>query len=289
MSFAERETSRDRGEPAEVYLFRYGATPDSYFAYTDAEESITLYDSVLRQNVTYEPVPISRDGITSSGTLDKATLAVRAPHDIGLSDLFRLYPPSHVVTLTIRQGHLNDSAAQYLVNWVGTVLGWQLGEDGFEVEYTCRPISTALSRPGLRRNYQYGCPHALYEQGRNKCNANKAAATSAHVVASVVGAAVGLGAGWTSDANKPLYEGGLAEWTLPDGRTEVRTILRAYTNGNILLGGYAIGLTPGASIFLSRGCDHLMSGCNLHNNILNFGGQPWIPTRSPVGIRNNFY
>lgn len=279
MSFAEVEVSADRGEPAELYLFSYDTENDGVLAYTDAE------DAIVFEGRTYQPIPIDRDAITSSGTLDKASIEIRAPQDGGLADLFRLYPPSQVVGLIIRQGHLNDPSSQFLVIWSGRVIGFAIENE--EAKYTCEPITTSLKRAGLRRNYQYGCPHVLYGA---QCRADRASATAGFVtVGATSGATVNLATDWVPDATKLLYEGGIARWTTAEGRSETRTILRAYPDGRVLLTGYATGLPLGGTVYLSRGCDHLMTGCLSHNNILNFGGQPWIPLKTPIGIRNIYY
>jgi hypothetical protein len=41
-----------------------------------------------------------------------------------------------------------------------------------------------MRRPGLRRNYQYGCPLVLYSVGDGQCNADKASKTLSATVAS---------------------------------------------------------------------------------------------------------
>lgn len=292
MSFAEHETSTDDGEPISLYLFRYGEPDAAVFGYTDAEQDVVGPGDRPGLTVTYKAASIDCDEITASGTLDRSTTEIRTSDDTELADLFRLYPPSSIVTVSIREGHANDEDGQFLAVWAGRVLGFSTEDN--EATYTCQPISTSLKRIGLRRRWQLGCPHVLYGP---KCKASKPAATTNHVVAAVLGAVVTLSSGWATDARKLKHHGGLAEWTLPDGRREVRTILRTDPSGTITLGGYAYGLEDGMTISLSLGCNH-QAGVGpqpdgdclpLHNNIRNFGGCMWIPTKNPVGIKNIFY
>lgn len=284
MSFEAHEESRSTGQPIDLYYFRYGDTADAYFAYTNAEEVVTF------GGVAYQPTPIKRDSVKASGTLDKTQMQVNTPQNTDLAELFRLYPPSQVVTLIIRQGHMDDTDGEFLVTWTGRVLGCK--RQGNEAIYTCEPISTSLKRPGLRRNYQYGCPHVLYGP---QCKADKTSATISRTVLSKSGSYITLQSDWETDPRKLKYLSGLVEWTTLDGRREVRTIrkLKGTFNEQLLLSGVTTGLISGMSVDVILGCNH-MAGLDddciaLHDNIQNYGGQPWIPLENPIGIKNNFY
>ncbi len=293
MSFGAREASSEGGSPIDLFLFRYGQPDSAVLAFTDAEQDIA--DAPADRPglfVTYKAIAIERDEVQATGTMDRATIDVRTSDDSALADLFRLYPPSHVVTLVLRQGHAGDPDEQFLVAWSGRVTAFNSDEN--EARFTCEPISTSLKRIGLRRRWQRGCPHWLYGP---QCKASKEAATETHVVLAVLGAQLTFAEDWTEDPRKAKFQGGLAEWTLGDGRNEIRTILRSNEDGTIILGGPATGLEAGDSVALSLGCNHLAGvalqpegDCGpLHDNILNFGGQMWIPFKSPVGLTNNFW
>lgn len=277
MSFSGVEMSRADGMPVELFLFRYGTGSTNYYAYTNAEQAIT------HLGITYVPVPIGRDSLKSSGTLDKAALTVDMAVELELAELFRIYPPSQVVSLIIRQGHANDPAAEFPVAWSGRVLGGS--REGSVFSATCEPVATSMRRPGLRRNYQYGCPHVLYG---TSCRANKAAATSSATVSSVTSNRVTLTSSWASSGLKPKYAGGIISWTA-GGRTEIRTILRVSTD-TLTCSGALSGMSAGMTVSVILGCNRTMDDCGtLHSNINNFGGQPWIPTKNPIGLTNNYY
>jgi uncharacterized phage protein (TIGR02218 family) len=282
MSFGSQEESRQLGEPVNLYQFRYGPGANDVFCYADCEEEVVF------NGLTFIPTPIDRDNITSKTSLDKAELEIRTLQDTQLANLFRYYPPSEVVTLVIFQGHNQDISQQWLAAWSGRVLGFKI--DGNMAHYTCLPVSTSMQRPGLRRHYQYGCPHLLYGQGAGRCNANKAAATITRTVSALFSNAIELPNSWETDSARKLkYANGMIEWT-GGGRTERRTILDIQSDNRLLLSGPVRNLTVGATVSISLGCNHKMDDCaSLHNNIVNFGGQPYIPLKNPVGIRNNFY
>jgi len=282
MTFASYESSRDLGKPVDLYYFRYGSDPAAYYAYTDADFPLTVDHG--DGPITYDAVPIKRGEISSTGTLDRTTLEVSTARDAELADLFRVYPPAQVVTLIIRQSHLDDPDEEFPVVWTGRIVASSRKKDS-TVSYSCEPVSTSMRRPGLRRHYQYGCPHALYGI---QCGANKAAATVTATVDSISGTEVTLDAGWTAiDASK--YLGGMIEYENAEGEIEIRSILRV-TGDTLTCSGILRDLAPAASISVILGCSRQLGDCaDVHNNIVNYGGQPWIPLKNPIGFYNNYY
>lgn len=292
MTFTLYETSRRLGKPVNLYLFIFGGEEgDSpaplYFGYTDAEQEI-VYDGF-----TYEPIPIMRERINSTGNLDKSALPFRMPRDVEFAERFRVYPPPQVVTLIVRQGHLSDlPSPEFLVCWTGRVLS--VGREGDQCIITGEPVSSSLRRPGLRRHYQIGCPHVLYSQGEGQCNANEAAATVTATVASVSGTTATLVAGWEGSFTPAKFAEGMFKWQNDDDQTEIRKILSV--SGNVLsLGGVLRDLVAAMSVSVVLGCNHRKDTTDdgdcltLHNNIQNYGGCDWIPVKNPIGFRNQFY
>ena len=288
MAFTIFESSRNKAKPVNLYLFTYGDGPGSFYAYTDAEQAVVF------EGLVYQPVPIDRGNYTSSGTLGKSTIEIRIPQSLPLAELFRVYPPSQVVTLFIRQGHLNDPHNQFLVCWSGRVLSCSREDN--EAKLSCEPISTTIKRPGLRRPFQYGCPHVLYGP---ECRANKNAATTTVVPASFSGTIMVMPNSWATSDRKSKYLGGMVQYISTGGDTVLRTILRVGGTGDnsLTLGGAITGLAAGSPVNVILGCNH-QAGVGpqpngdcypLHNNIHNFGGQMWIPTKNPIGLRNQYY
>lgn len=270
MAFVPKESSQAEGEPVELYYFTYGTEPDAFHAYTDAEEDVEYL------GVTYRAVPIQRENYSSTGSLDKTAMRVRAERENEIAKLFKLYPPSQPVVLTIRQGHLNDLDAEFLVIWSGRILGSERDED--EAIFTVEPTSTSMKRNGLRRNYQLSCPHALYG---DQCGANKVLATSDVPILTLTATRLTFAVAWTAlDVSK--FVGGIVQW---DGQfgPEYRTILRTNNVDTLVLNGPTTGLNVGDTVAVSLGCNHQIGDCQaLHANAQNFGGQPWIPLENPI-------
>jgi hypothetical protein len=281
MSFQPLETSRDQGEPINLFLFTYGTDAGAHLAFTDAEQ-VVAHPTL---GIEFRPIPIARGNISTTGTLDKTAFEVRTPHDSALADLFKVYPPAFTVNLRVFQGHANDPDSDFLAIWVGRVLS--CGKEGSEAIFKCEPISTTMRAPGLRRHYQYGCPHELYGP---QCRASQSAATIQTAVMRVDGfASLTLYDGWYG-ANDPLkFRNGLVSWQSPAG-LEKRTILGIAGGVSLRLNGSVSGLGPGSAISVVKGCNHQMDDCaGVHGNIHNFGGQSWIPLKNPIGLVNNFY
>lgn len=251
------------------------------YAYTDAERPFEY------RGVTYQPLPIKLGEISSTGKLDKSLLEVRIPRDAAITDEFRIYPPSQPITLIIKQGQRTDPDEEFLAVWSGRVLA--SAREGNESVLSCEPLSSSMRRPGLRRNYQLGCPYVLYGDG---CRANKAAATRTVAVSSAdqTGMTITLPDGWEGSFNPAKFNGGMVEWDTAEGTKEIRKILRR-SGDTLSLSGYLRGLEAGDTVRVILGCNHQTSDClNLHDNIHNYGGFPSIPITNPLGAgTNNFY
>lgn len=283
MTFAAFEGSRELGDPVQLFKFIYGPDPGDYYAYTDANDEQTV------DGVTYAPVPIERDNFSADGTLDKSAIKINTDIGAEIAEIFRVYPPAYVVSLIIRQGHLGDPDNEFLVVWAGRIVAAH--REGGEAVLSGEPVSTSMRRPGPRRPYQYGCPHQLYGPS---CLADKASKTLSATVASVAGATVTLTAGWNGAFAGAKFLGGLFEWVNDDGLTDRRTILRVATN-TLSLSGIAKGVAAADVVSVVLGCNHKAyaedgGDCQpLHDNILNYGGDRWIPLKNPIGTFNNYF
>lgn len=292
MSFETFEESRTRGVPTTLLLFRYGENAGAYYAYTAGDTPVTHTDATLGP-ITYRPIPVEMSEFTSSGTLDKQKFDVTVPRTAEIATLLRTYPPSSSVNLTVRQGHLSDPDNEWQVVWLGRVLACT--REGSRVKLNCEPVQTALRRVAMRRHYMRPCPLALYGSG---CKASLSAASSSYVPESILASSIVMPVGWTTPQLAVKYAGGVAMWD-GGGGVERRSILGVGEDLRTLrLSGPTVGLAGGETVSVAFGCSHaltltdgvLTGDCvDLHDNILNYGGQPWIPEQNPVGKRNSSY
>jgi hypothetical protein len=250
------------------------------FAFTNAEET------VIRDGIEYLPWAITHGDVVSSGSMDKSDLEVKIARGTTVDDLFVAYPPSQVMNLLIFKGHAETEGTIYNfpLEWAGRIRGAEYHSNTLILN--CEPVSTSMRRPGLRRSYQVSCPHVLYG---SQCRANKKNATFDRTVSSVLQQNITISVALPGeDVN---YSGGLIEWDNASGGREVRTILNCNEDRTVLkVRGFLRGVQSGTNLKISFGCNRFTSDCrDLHNNILNYGGQPWIPFDNPFAFVSKFY
>lgn len=280
MTFEQREESIESGIPIELYKFVTGPGPNDVIGYTDAEHDIE------RGGVIYKSIPIDRDAIKVTGTLDKAALEISMPKDTEIAELFRIFPPSYVIAIIIYQGHHNDLDGEFLVSWTGHLMNCKF--EGIQVRLTCSSLVGSLQRPGLRRNYQYACPHVLYGPS---CRAPKVP-RALHLISKVNGNTLLVSHASPLGAADEKFITGTIEWFTDDGRKEIRNIVGVQRVGldlRLTIGGSVASAIVASEMSMYLGCDHKMETCSgVFNNILNYGGQPWIPLKNPVGVSSPF-
>lgn len=258
MSYDALESSIASGRPVELYRFALGALRWTFASGQTA---------VVYQSETYQPATIKRTGIEQGKEINRAGIEITLPRDNPLAGLFIASPPEGVVSVTIYRFHSGD--AETIVLWKGRVGGARLS--GSELTLKCEPVATSLKRVGLRARYQLICRHALYSAD---CGALKASYGVTGEVSSVSGTSVQVAAA----ASKPdgYFVAGMLETN--EG---VRMIV-GHSGVNLTLVAPMPSLAPGVAVRLYAGCDHSTSTCQSRfNNIANYGGFPFIPTKNP--------
>lgn len=277
MSTESIEISDALGEPIELYRFNYGPGFGTVLCYTDADFEVAFDGQV------YAPAEgIDRDAINASETLDKAELDVTIAEDADIARLFIAQPPSSVVGLTIFRCHWDaavDAITTPMAVWVGRVLSCK--RDGFTASLRGEPATTSLRRVGLRRHYQYMCPHVLYGTA---CGADRVAHSSAVTIQTSDPRSATVGA-LVSDQ----HIGGMLSWQPVGQPVERRTILSIARDATLgvsvlTLAGAPRYLEDGMAGELAEGCQHTIADCrDVFANAPNFGGMPYIPVQNPHG------
>ena len=269
MTFAAMETSLDDGRPVELFQITYsGAT----WRYTSAAQPLVL------DGHTFEPVPCSADEIEQEVGGSKSGLTFTFPHDVPFVDLFRIQPPSEVVSMTMYVQHMS-SPGNYVVAWKGRIVNceWKFPW----VELVTETIVSSLKRVGVRRIYGTACPYPLYSPSP-KCGVSRdthrvnGPVSTVNTLVITIPATVGL--------PNNHFAGGLFTWTnagMPS--PESRMIVSSDgTAGTVTLSSPTVGLIVGQVVSLYPGCDHSLSTCSVKfNNSVNFGGWPYIPDINP--------
>lgn len=291
MSYDDYEHSRSGQETVELYLFRFGSHPEAFLAVTDAETPITFDPSDGNGPVPFMPMPISRGNIEKKARLARETMTVEVPKNSLLGLRFMPYSPTSVVTLRIWSGHAPHpdapapwaSGQQFAATWAGRVM--EAVRTKTVTKFNCEPAGGSMKRPGLRRNYQRSCPHILYGTG---CQADKEAATVTAAIDEVASNRLVFAPGWnTSGFEARKFVGGLVEWAGEFG-LETRMILTLPNDNTVVMSGPTLGLQAEDEVSVILGCAHDLADCEeIHDNVLNYGGHPWIPKRNPINKNNH--
>lgn len=271
MSFLSQEQGTDTASPIELYEIRYDAAA---WYYTSGDAPFTD-PSTLRM---YTPIEIGRGEINKSNDFAKNNLQVTVRRDAEFLNLYRVAPPSSVVSLTIRRVHRTDTATQIVVIWKGRMLSVAWAPDVATIE--CESIRASVQRYGLRRQFQLQCPHVLYGAA---CGVPKAS----HEVVTTVNSINNLIVTCSDLVAYPdnHFAGGYIEWLSNEmPANERRTIVTSgATLGTLELMAAAVGLSVGQQVRVYPGCDHSLGagGCQKFNNTPRYGGFPHTPNKSP--------
>lgn len=258
MSFNPLEWSIFGGKPVELFRFSYGITR---YLFTSGDVDVSYL------NETYVAVPITRSKINASTEISKNELTLTVPRDNAVAALYLSAPPDDVVSVTVYAFHRGDS--EFVVLWQGRITGVTFVDS--EVNITCESLFTSLRRPGLRAMYQIPCRHELYGAS---CGVNSESYRVNTTITSINGRTITVAA--TALAND-WATGGL----LTNSAGAKRWILKQ-TGGVLTLDTAVRGATVGSAVSFTAGCPHSFAACqNKFNNMLNYGGFPYIPNKNP--------
>lgn len=275
MTYSAVDQSRTRGTPVVLVRFSYGPGGAQSLLYTN-------HSDVIRFNSQdYQPVPLDVDAPRAMALSGQYEYTIKMPLDSEIAQLFRFYPPPDPVTVVVFYGHLTDVDAQYIAVYTGEVKSAQPGS-GLEAELTCEWAGSKLRRPGNFRRWQYTCNKVLYSTDEQGCKADPVVATRTSIVQQKQEYAVRLEDGWNGSLDLENFIGGTVFWTSSLG-TEYRTVIDIVGDDTLILSNVLRGLNVGDELSIRLGCSRSYESCRfVHNNINNFGGQPWIPTENPI-------
>lgn len=249
------------GEPVELFAFKQGL------------KSVHFTDSikpVQHNSETYQPASIIRDEISQSEDFAKAGLKLQFPRDNFFASQFIGFTPEHTTTVTIYRGAYPQGPFDHY--WKGRVVSGKA--DGSVITLECESVFTSLKRPGLRARYERVCRHVLYSEG---CAVNRAQYEVNDQIQTITKEVNFTMTGVVSNFSDGYFTGGLAE-------SEDKTVrfITKHTGAVIEVARPFPRAAPGGRLKLLPGCDHIMSTChNKFNNLDNFGGFAYIPTKNP--------
>lgn len=266
MSYDFYETSDKQGQPIELYEFIQG---ESSYCYTTYHEDITFNTKV------YRPSSISRDKVkqTTDSFKNDINVKFKRTDDFALS--FITLTPENITTLTVYRGHVGDVDSDGVIDfkayWKGRVLGGEV--DNNTINLVCESVFTSLRRLGIRARYQYGCRHSLYSTG---CGVNKDSFSNSGVIESISTNGTVLTISEASSQEDGYYSGGFIVVN------NVKKFIVNHTGSSIeIMNPFPFAVASRTANFYA-GCDRSKTTCEQKfNNVINFGGFPYIPSKNP--------
>jgi uncharacterized phage protein (TIGR02218 family) len=228
------------------------------------------YDSGSGPEV-YVPTPMKRTEMESRNEINKASIDISFALTDTMARGWMIANAENVVTLSI----FEIDGVDITTSWKGRLAAIKPNIN--DITATFESIFTSLRRPGLRARYLRTCRHSLYRRG---CNLDKASFAYAGIPSAVAGQVVTVSAA----ASHPdgFFTAGMiaaADGTLRYITSHVGSTITMMRRLPSLETAFAAGPT---TVTLYPGCDRTRSTCNTtFNNLPNYGGFDWIPTRNP--------
>lgn len=267
MTYDAQEISAYEGEPVEIYQFdREGV---QLWRYTSADR-----DLIIEGNV-YLAAPVKRNNVEASQDVERTSLKITMPADADFPEQFIASPPTDRIMATVRRYHHTDPTAELTFVWVGRVINVENKEH--EAIISCESCISSLKRPTLRRVYQTTCPHVLYG---DQCKVSKVAFGAVATLQSGSSGVTLISSTFAAQATG-YYTGGYVEIEIESKLN--RAFITKHIGSAITTGLPLQGAAVGLAVTVYPGCNHSLITCqDKFNNILNYGGFPYIPVKNPM-------
>ena len=267
MSYLTEETSQQDGKPVELYRFVIGGVS---YEYTSAIDPIT------RGSLTYQPIAIQRSDDPQGPEERTSEIEIELPGDNPFAALFYGIVPGVIAQVTISRFHRDDPLLELITVFKGLVASVAFEDDSQVAKIAALPITAATSRPVPRFGYSALCNHVLYDE-RCKILDTDSNFRLVGEVTDVDDVARTIDVAGADSKPDGWYTGGFAEAM---GGFDKRMVI-AHVGTTITL-HLPFAVNPfGADVVLFAGCDHTLPTCkSKFNNVINFGGFSFIPTRN---------
>lgn len=273
MSYDAYESSSEGGKPIRFYRFTLGST---VWRYAVRDEDVTI------DGVTWKARVITDDGVKQTGDATTDALNITAPMNIGPAVVYQSSPPSTPIKAEILEMH--EGMVTPRVIYSGEVVQVNPSRPAVAV-LTCQTLTATMQRQGLRLGWQKTCPYDHYNP--LTCKVPKASHALNVTIQSISGFNVTV-SGLTGQPNNK-FAAGMMEWTHPV-RGAYGIMIEAQTGSVLTMFDDTSDLYPGLQVTIYPGCARTQDACRSFNNIVNYGGCPNMPGKSPYdGLNTPFF
>ena len=256
------DASTHDGKPIHLVRFDYQTT---IYRYTTSD--VDFFDGINTWDA-YE-ISVPKD-LAVSDNLERASVDLITRTDNPVAQLFRTNAVEATVSCSIYEVHRDDG--EIVLIHSGRILARHVSFKGKkkEAKLKSEPLITAQKRPAIREKTSRTCPYVLYDS--DTCKASKIGVPG--TVASISGISLVItGADAEADGQ---FTGGYLE------TSEEKRMIVSHTGTSIGVTTAMQGLEVGDAVTMYIGCEHTTQDCiDKHDNILNFGGEPFIPEKNP--------
>lgn len=262
MTYIATDATTYSGQPVHLIKFDYQTTT---YRYTTGAED---FNDGLNTWTAEEIEPLQN--LSLSENLEKATIELVTRLENPIAQLFRTSAIESSVTVQIYETHVNDN--EIVLIHSGRVLARHVKLTGKKREAVlkCEPLITAQKRPAIREKTGYTCPYVLYDG--STCKATKAPVFGTVLTVS--------GNSMTVSNADSVTSGYLVAGYIET--SEEKRMITAHSGTSISVTTAMQGLEVGDAVTMYIGCDHTTSDCSgKHDNIVNYGGEPYIPSKNP--------
>lgn len=261
MSYLSKTHSVAEGRPIDLYQFVRGEN-EKIWRFCNADKDLEI------NGEKWLATAISDSGQGGTGEVN-----VVLPSNNPVAQLYRGIAPSQPVKATIMR--LDIEEREIRVVWIGTITEVKRPE-AEKTELVTAGLSSTMDYAGLRLTWGRNCPYSLYDYD---CKVNpKNFVVAGLVIQAINGVSITVGV--PKELPSGWFNAGFIEW-MDDGVRDVRAV-KTHSNNEITLMGGTHKLAVGMTINVYPGCDGRATTCkSKFNNILNFGGIPHMPNKSP--------
>ena len=280
----------------ELYVFTYGSSTNLYTSF-DTDVSIT---TGVSPTGTYTSANLSRQQIISDIDKSRNSLEIETP----LSFSFAYNILANIVEERVKLVLYSYNTVSRTSTIIFTGYLFSVSALNHRIKLLFQNILGIIKRTGLRKRMQRNCPYALYDAS---CQVNRDNFTLTMPVISLNTASTEITVDPTyttnnffnNGENTTYYYGGICNFNgnnrfilsnnsslVNSNRVYTITLISFMPNlADVINDGFGYGQNYGSyfggiSISLSAGCNRTLGNCRERfNNLNNFGGFPFLPSR----------
>lgn len=256
-------------KPFFLYSFR---RDNEEFLFTNKKFEITRSVAGITGN-TWSPEAISHGKIIDTDQAFRAEVPISFPMSNQFAfnqlGLFSVNP----MKVRILKGFLNDETNELRSQFVGEVLSVTTERSAGKITFACMTDIAALERKGLSQVIQRPCRHALYGKS---CGVNINSYKSQTNIISITANSSFAEVDSDPVLQNGVLRGGVLIWQGRYSMIEDNTgnVLKLKENLRDLVAAVS---SEAQEVEIAPGCRLTRTDCNdKFNNILNFGGFPWM-------------